>query len=79
MRIRLARGGKKQLISFKKWAKRHINYQKHEDILLGYCISATGRIITFTMRLRGRGMAASTTASATSSAVEKPVQQWVKR
>ncbi len=40
--------------------------------LFGYCISATGRMITFTMRLRGRGMAASTTASATSSAVEKP-------
>ncbi len=30
MRIRLARRGKKQLISFKKWAKRHINYRKHE-------------------------------------------------
>jgi hypothetical protein len=37
-----------------------------------YCISDTGRMMTFTMRLRARGIAASTTASATSSAVEKP-------
>jgi hypothetical protein len=33
-----------------------------------YCISDTGRMMTFTMRLRARGIAASTTASATSSA-----------